>query len=259
MSAPVVSPLPAVVSRPLAPAVPLRLVLASNNAKKLSELGALLAGLPIELLAQGTLGIAEADEPHHSFIENALHKARHASAAAGCAALADDSGLCVDALAGAPGVVSAHFAGLVAASPGQSREALRRLQDAANNAHLLQRLAALHVPSDASSASGASQPGEPSSASTNRTARFVCTLVAVRHASDPEPLVAVGRWDGQILNQAAGEQGFGYDPLMWIPDLGQTVAQLDASTKNSHSHRARAMQQMRQLLLQTWLTPPVHR
>jgi len=207
---------------------PLRLVLASNNARKLSELRELLGGLAVELVAQAALGIAEADEPHITFIENALAKARHAAAAAGAAAIADDSGVCVDALGGAPGVVSAHYAGL--SPPPGEREAQRRVQDAANNALLLQRL----------------------QGQSDRRAHFVSTLVAVRHAADPQPLVAVGRWPGSILDAPRGEGGFGYDPLMWIPELGATVAELDAATKNRHSHRARAMVQLRALLQEVW-------
>ena len=208
----------------------LRLVLASNNAKKLSELQALLGDLELELVAQTELGIAEAEEPHITFIENALAKARHAATAAGGAAIADDSGLCVDALGGSPGVVSAHFAPVPPADG--EREARRRVQDAANNALLLQRL-----------------QGQAES-----RAHFVSTLVAVRQAADPQPLVAVGRWPGRILEAPRGEQGFGYDPLMWIPELGATVAELDAETKNRHSHRARAMAQMRVLLREVWGT-----
>ncbi len=208
----------------------LRLVLASNNAKKLSELRAMLSALPVQLVPQGELGIAEAEEPHRTFIENALAKARHAAAAAQGAAIADDSGVCVDALGGQPGVVSAHYAGELAAAPGIDREQRRRLQDAANNTLLLQRL----------------QPHA------DRSAHFLSTLVAVRHADDPEPLVAMGRWPGRILQAPQGEQGFGYDPLMFIPDLGCTVAQMDAGLKNQHSHRARAMAQMLALLREVW-------
>ncbi len=206
----------------------MRVVLASNNAKKLSELQALFTGLPLTLVTQGSLGIAEAEEPHHSFIENALAKARHAAAAAGSAAIADDSGLCVAALGGAPGVISAHYAGLV--GPQADREATRRVQDAANNAHLLSRLAGV----------------------ADRSARFVSTLVAVRSAEDPEPLVAVGRWQGEILLAPRGTQGFGYDPLMLIPDCGRTVAELTADEKNRISHRARSAQLMRQLMQEAW-------
>ncbi|ODU99624.1 MAG: non-canonical purine NTP pyrophosphatase [Rubrivivax sp. SCN 70-15] len=206
----------------------MRLVLASNNAKKLKELGALFGALPIELVAQGELGIPEADEPHITFIENALAKARQAARLSGCAAIADDSGLCVDALGGAPGVISAHFA--PAPAVGGEREARRAAQDAANNALLLQRLQGV----------------------TNRRAAFVSTLVALRHADDPEPLVAFGRWPGEILSAARGAGGFGYDPLMFIADLGATVAEIDATVKNAHSHRARAAAQMIALLRDAW-------
>jgi XTP/dITP diphosphohydrolase len=211
---------------------PLRLVLASNNRKKLSELQALLGTRALELVPQGALGIAEAEEPHATFVENALAKARHAAAASGGAALADDSGVCVDALGGAPGVVSAHYATLPpdAVPPDADREALRRAQDAANNTLLLQRLHGV----------------------VDRRAHFLCTLVALRHAADPQPLVAVGRWPGEILTAPRGEQGFGYDPLMFIPDLGLTVAEMDAPLKNVHSHRARAMAQLQTLLREVW-------
>jgi XTP/dITP diphosphohydrolase len=206
----------------------LRLVLASNNAKKLSELRALLGDLALDLVTQGSLGIAEADEPHITFIENALAKARHAAAAAGGAAIADDSGLCVDALGGAPGVISAHYAGEVPTTG--EREARRRVQDAANNARLLDALRG----------------------TADRRAHFICTLVAVRHAQDPQPLVAVGRWPGEILDAPRGSLGFGYDPLMFIPELACTVAELDEATKNRHSHRARATAQLRTLLREVW-------
>ncbi len=207
----------------------MRLVLASNNAKKLAELGHLFGGLPVELVTQGSLGIAEAEEPHVSFVENALAKARHAAQAAGGPAIADDSGLCVDALGGAPGVISAHYAD-APLTPGLPREEHRARQDAANNALLLQRL----------------------QGQANRRARFVCTLVALRHAQDPEPLIAFGRWEGEILQQPAGEGGFGYDPLLFIPALGCAVAQLDAAVKNQHSHRALAARQMAALMREAW-------
>jgi XTP/dITP diphosphohydrolase len=207
----------------------MKLVLASNNAKKLAELGSLFAGLPLQLVTQGSLGIAEAEEPHVSFVENALAKARHAAQAAGGAAIADDSGLCVDALGGAPGVISAHFAPLEFPA-GLPREEQRARQDAANNALLLQRL----------------------QGQAERRARFVCTLVALRHAQDPEPLIAFGRWEGRLLEQPAGEGGFGYDPLLFIPALGRAVAQLDAAVKNAHSHRALAARQMAALMREAW-------
>ncbi len=212
----------------------MKLVLASNNAKKLAELQALLAGLPLVLMAQGALGIAEADEPHATFIENALVKARHAAQASGSAALADDSGLCVASLGGAPGVISAHFAGALPPDAGEDREAHRQRQDAANNAALLARLRG----------------------STDRRAHFISTLVAVRHAQDPEPLVAVGRWPGEILAAPRGNTGFGYDPLLFIPGLGATVAELGAALKNQHSHRARAATLLRQLLIDAWHLAP---
>ena len=212
----------------------MRLVLASNNAKKLIELRALLSGLALNVVAQGELGITEADEPHHTFIENALAKARQAARACAGPAIADDSGLCVAALAGWPGVDSAHFAGALTGLEGEPREALRRRQDQLNNDLLLQRLANTD----------------------DRSAHFISTLVAVRHADDPEPLVAVGRWPGQILRQPRGDGGFGYDPVMFIPDLNATVAELDSAVKNQHSHRALAAAQLRGLMLQVWRLRP---
>lgn len=235
----------------------MQLVLASNNAKKLAELGALLAPLGVHIVAQGALGIDEAEEPFGTFVENALTKARHAARQAGGPAIADDSGLCVDALAGAPGVVSAHYAAIdtpVAASaqaissdaapptpvkapgipslipPYLDREARRRLQDAANNRLLLERLSGV----------------------TDRRARFVCTLVALRSATDPEPLVAVGRWEGAILEAPSGGGGFGYDPLLFIPSLGASVAMLDAEVKNVFSHRAIAVRQLLVAMREVW-------
>jgi XTP/dITP diphosphohydrolase len=206
----------------------MRLVLASNNAKKLAELRTLFAALPIELIAQGQLGIAEADEPHATFVENALAKARHAAAASGSAAIADDSGLCVDALGGQPGVVSAHYAQVEL--PMGEREAQRRAQDEANNRLLLERLAGRK----------------------DRRARFVSTLVALRSADDPEPLIALGRWDGELLTAPRGSGGFGYDPLVFIPELGATVAELAPDVKNRHSHRARAAEQLVVLMREVW-------
>jgi XTP/dITP diphosphohydrolase len=206
----------------------MRLVLASNNAKKLAELQILLAPAGVELVTQGSLGVTEAEEPHHTFVENALAKARHAAQHAGGAAIADDSGLCVDALGGAPGVISAHYAEV--ARGVADREGHRRLQDAANNTLLLERL----------------------QGQADRRARFVCTLVAIRSADDPEPLIATGRWQGEIAEAAHGEGGFGYDPLMFIPSLGRSVAELVSGTKNAQSHRALAAAQMRMLMREAW-------
>lgn len=207
----------------------MRLVLASNNAKKLKELQALLGGLPVELVTQGSLGVSEAEEPHITFVENALAKARHAAAATGLPAMADDSGLCVDALGGAPGVQSAVYAPL-AVPAGTPREAQRALQDEANNQLLLQRLA------------GQGQ----------RSAAFVCALVALRGADDPEPLIAFGRWPGRILTERQGLGGFGYDPLMFIAAEGCTAAAMATERKNALSHRALAAARMRELMREAW-------
>jgi XTP/dITP diphosphohydrolase len=207
-----------------------KLVLASNNARKLAELQALFEGLAVELVGQAALGIGEADEPHATFVENALAKARHAARASGLAAIADDSGLCVDALGGAPGVQSAVYAPAPASLP-HDREARRRAQDAANNALLLQRMHGI----------------------ADRRCRFVATLVALRHADDPEPLIAAGRWDAALLDAPRGSGGFGYDPLVWIDAERASVAELDAATKNCTSHRALAAAQMRALMHAAWL------
>ena len=186
-----------------------KLVLASGNAGKLKELSSLLAPLGIEVLPQSAFHVSEAEEPHPSFVENAIAKARHAARATGLPALADDSGLCVDALGGTPGVLSARFAG-------------EPKSDARNNALLLERLA-----------------GE-----TNRRARFYCALVLVRHADDPQPIIACGEWHGEILEATRGHGGFGYDPLFLVPELDQTAAEIDHSLKNVLSHRGNAMRQL---------------
>lgn len=198
----------------------MRLVLASNNGKKLAELQMLFAPLPLELVSQGSLGIGEAEEPHVTFVENALEKARHAAREAKAPAIADDSGLCVDALGGAPGVLSARYATLF----GQPRS------DADNNRVLLEQLGP----------------------HTDRRGRFVCALVAVRSADDPEPLIAFGRWDGEVLAAPRGDSGFGYDPLMWIPSLSASVAELTAADKNRLSHRAIASSQMLAMMREVW-------
>jgi XTP/dITP diphosphohydrolase len=194
-----------------------RLVLASANPGKLKEMRALLAPLAIEVVSQAELGVAEAPEPHPTYLENALAKARHASRAAGLPALADDSGLCVDALAGAPGVHSAHYAGT---------EGSRDVRDARNNARLLAELGAR----------------------TDRAARYVCIVVLVRHAEHPEPLVAQGRWEGSIALAPRGANGFGYDPLFVVPRRGLTAAELDPAEKNRISHRAKALERLVALL-----------
>ncbi|TVT59453.1 MAG: RdgB/HAM1 family non-canonical purine NTP pyrophosphatase [Azoarcus sp. PHD] len=186
-----------------------RLVLASNNAKKAAEMQALLAPLGIEVVPQSVLGVSEAEEPHATFVENALAKARHASAATGLPAIADDSGLCVTALGGAPGVHSARFAG-------------EPKSDARNNLLLLDKLAN----------------------ETDRSAYFYSAVVLVRHAQDPRPLIADGEWHGEILEAPRGDSGFGYDPLFWLPELEQTAAELDAGLKNTLSHRGAAMRHL---------------
>ena len=212
----------------VAPPTRLRLVLASNNAGKLAELRALFSTLALDLVAQPSLLIAEAEEPHHTFVENALAKARHASRLSSAAAVADDSGLCVDALGGAPGVLSAHYAPV--ALPAGEREVQRRVQDDANSRLLLQRLDGV----------------------SNRLASFVCTLVALRAPDDPQPLIATGRWEGEVLHSPRGDAGFGYDPLLFIPALGCSVADMSKEQKNAHSHRALACVQMRALLREQW-------
>jgi len=184
-----------------------RLVLASANPGKLREMRALLAPLGREVISQAELGISETEEPHDTFLENALAKARHASRASGLPALADDSGLCVDALGGAPGVHSAYFAG---------REGGREERDARNNAKLLASL------------------GEA------RKAHYCCVMALVRSAEDPEPLIAEGSWDGEIARAPRGANGFGYDPLFLVAGRGLTAAELPEEEKNRISHRARA-------------------
>ncbi|MDR2678047.1 MAG: RdgB/HAM1 family non-canonical purine NTP pyrophosphatase [Zoogloeaceae bacterium] len=183
-----------------------KLILASSNAKKLKELVALLAPLGIEVLPQEAFGVPEAEEPHVTFVENALAKARHAARHTGLPALADDSGLCVAALGGAPGVYSARYAG-------------EPKSDARNNETLLAALAEV----------------------TDRRAHFVSVLVLVRHADDPQPLIAEGEWHGEILRAYRGEGGFGYDPLFFDPESGVASAELPPEVKNQRSHRGKAM------------------
>jgi XTP/dITP diphosphohydrolase len=184
-----------------------RLVIASNNLGKLAELAAILGPLGFDTVAQGALGVPEAEEPHHTFVENALAKARNCARHTGLAALADDSGLCVEALGGLPGVHSAYFAG----RPGSREE-----RDRANNALLVERLAG----------------------NANRRAHYYCVIVLVRDVDDPEPLIAEGRWHGEIADVARGAGGFGYDPYFLVSELGRTAAELPAAEKNRRSHRA---------------------
>lgn len=184
-----------------------KLVLASNNAGKLKEFSALLAPLGVEVIPQGQLNVPECQEPHGTFLENALEKARHACRVTGLPALADDSGICVEALGGKPGVLSARYAG-------------EPKSDARNNAQLIADL-----------------QGQG-----NRRAYYYCVLVLLRHADDPQPLVADGAWYGEVVDSASGNGGFGYDPHFWLPEHGCTVADLPAGVKNGISHRGQAMQ-----------------
>jgi XTP/dITP diphosphohydrolase len=186
-----------------------KLVLASNNAGKVREFQELLAPFHFQVIPQGELGIPSAEEPHHTFVENALTKARHASAASGLPALADDSGICAHALDGAPGVYSARYAGV----DGDS---------AANNQKLI---AALKGKAD-------------------RGAHYVCALVMVNSANDPEPLIVQTRWYGQMIDEAKGSYAFGYDPHFLLPELGITAAELESSEKNLISHRGQALREL---------------
>jgi XTP/dITP diphosphohydrolase len=190
-----------------------KLVIASNNAGKLREFQHMLAPLGIEVQTQAQLGIAEAEEPHCTFIENALAKARHVSKLSGLPALADDSGICVDALDGAPGVLSARYAG-------------EPKSDHRNNDKLLQTLHGV----------------------INRRAHYYCVLVLVRHADDPQPLIAEGEWHGEIAQEERGDGGFGYDPIFWLPGFGKMSAELTHDEKAQVSHRAKALKILLQRL-----------
>jgi len=202
----------------------MKIVLASNNPGKLAELHALLAPLGLELLSQSALAIPEADEPFRTFVENALAKARHASALSGLPALADDAGLCVDAFGGQPGVDTAFYATQFGYAKGDDN----------NVTALLAQMAHLTLPGQ-------------------RRAALVSTLVAVRAADDPEPLIASGRVTGEITLAPVGSNGFGFDPVMYLPEFGQTFAQLPVHVKNANSHRGKAMRQMIALLQERWL------
>lgn len=182
------------------------LILASNNAGKLKEFSALLVPINFDLHTQSEFNVPEAEEPHVTFVENAIAKARHASRLTGKPALADDSGVCVNALGGAPGVYSARYAG-------------EPKSDQRNNEKLIADLAA-HA---------------------DKSAYYYCVLVFVRHADDPQPVIAEGRWNGEMIDTPRGQGGFGYDPYFWIPELQKTAAELSSEEKNRLSHRGQAL------------------
>jgi XTP/dITP diphosphohydrolase len=186
-----------------------KLVLASNNADKVREFQELLAPFHFQVIPQGDLGIPAAEEPHHTFVENALAKARHASAASGLSALADDSGICAQALNGAPGVYSARYAGLAGDSAANNQKLIAALKD-----------------------------------KTDRGAHYVCALVMVNNPEDPEPLIVQTRWYGQVVDKPRGAHGFGYDPHFFLPELGNTAAELEPSEKNRISHRGLALREL---------------
>jgi XTP/dITP diphosphohydrolase len=199
----------------------MQIVLASNNLGKLAELGAMFEPLGCTLVPQSSLGIPEAPEPYRTFVENALAKARNAAQHSGLPSLADDAGLCVDAFGGLPGVDTAYYATQFGLEKGDDN----------NVRALLEQMKALD----------------------NRRAALVSTLVAVRSADDPEPLIAVGRVVGQITREPIGSNGFGFDPVMWLPEFGKTFAQLPSEVKNAHSHRGRAAHAMVALIRENWL------
>ncbi len=198
----------------------MKLVLASNNRGKLAELQAMLAPLGVELVRQADLGVGEAEEPFHTFVENALAKARFAAQHTGLPALADDAGLCVQAFGGQPGVQTAYYATQFGYEKG----------DDTNVQALLEQMAGID----------------------DRRAAMVSTLVAVRSPEDPEPLIAVGRVSGEIARERRGSNGFGFDPVMFLPEFGKTFAELPVEVKNAHSHRGRAAQQMLALMRERW-------
>jgi XTP/dITP diphosphohydrolase len=199
----------------------MKIVLASNNSGKLAELQAMFSPLGVQLLRQSELGVGEAEEPFRTFVENALAKARHAARLSGLPAVADDAGLCVDAFGGLPGVDTAFYATQFGYAKGDDN----------NVKALLEQMAAID----------------------NRRAALVSTLVAVRSADDPEPLIAAGRVVGEITRAPVGSNGFGFDPVMFIPEFGQTFAQLPVEVKNANSHRGKAAQLMSALIRERWL------
>ena len=200
----------------------MKIVLASNNAGKLAELQALFAPLGCTLVCQGDLGVPEAPEPHRTFLENALAKARNAAYHTGLPALADDAGLCVDAFGGLPGVDTAYYATQHGYPKGDDNNVVALLAQMQNV--------------------------------TQRRAALVSTLVAVRSVEDPEPLVAVGRVVGEITRAPIGSNGFGFDPVMWIPEFQKTFAELPVDVKNANSHRGRAAKTMVELMRERWLS-----
>jgi XTP/dITP diphosphohydrolase len=193
----------------------MKLVLASGNVGKLAELRDLLRDLDLQLHAQSEFGVSDADETGLTFVENAILKARHAARATGLPALGDDSGLCVDVLNGAPGLYSARYAGIHGDMPANIAKLLHALRETPEHA---------------------------------RTARFVCVLALLRHADDPQPLIAEGVWEGRILDAPRGSGGFGYDPVFFDPERGMGAAELDAAVKNRASHRGRALALLRETL-----------
>ncbi len=199
----------------------MKIILASNNQGKLAELQAMFEPLGVQLLRQADLGIGEADEPFRTFVENALAKARHAAQASGLPAVADDAGLCVDAFGGLPGVDTAFYATQFGYAKGDDN----------NVKALLEQMAVID----------------------NRRAALVSTLVAVRSVDDPEPLIAVGRVVGEITREPLGSNGFGFDPVMFIPEFGKTFAQLPVDVKNANSHRGKAARLMSALMQERWL------
>ena len=198
----------------------MKIVLASNNRGKLAELHALFAPLGLTLLSQADLGISEAAEPYRTFVENALAKARHAAEHSGLAAVADDAGLCVDAFDGLPGVDTAYYATQFGYAKSDDNNVIALLEQMRNV--------------------------------TNRRAALVSTLVAVQNSHDPEPLIAVGRVAGEITHEPLGSHGFGFDPVMWLPEFGKTFAQLPVEIKNANSHRGRAARAMVALMRERW-------
>lgn len=199
---------------------PKKIVIASNNAGKLAEIRKLLAPLGIEVVTQASLGVTEADEPHMTFVENALAKARHASLATGLPALADDSGICVHALHGAPGVLSARYAGEPRSDERNNRKLIEALQEQSDH-----------------------------------RAYYCCVIVLLRHAQDPQPVIVQDTWQGEIIAEPRGEGGFGYDPHFLLPKLGKTAAELSMEEKNRISHRGKALTRLMQVLTENEKTP----